>query len=99
MVFQFRNSHIEPFSFLEGDQVDFTQEFDDLGLGWVHERIMAVVVAGDAVGLPGWCDTSWTFGGNTGRQETGIFRLPARIIEITVLKHDDLNHVNITVPS
>src|ERR1039458_6400940 len=30
-----------------------TQEFNDLGLVRVHKRIMAVVVAGDAVGLPG----------------------------------------------
>jgi len=34
--------------------VDFTQEFDDLGLGWVHARIMAVVVAGVPVSPPGW---------------------------------------------
>jgi hypothetical protein len=43
-----------PFDFFEGDQVDFTQEFDDLGLGWVHARIMAVVVAGVPVSPPGW---------------------------------------------
>jgi hypothetical protein len=34
--------------------VDFTQQFDDLGLGWFHARIMAVVVAGDAASPPGW---------------------------------------------
>jgi hypothetical protein len=35
LVLQFDNPHVEPFDLLKGDQVDFTQEFDDLGLGWV----------------------------------------------------------------
>jgi hypothetical protein len=33
LVFQFDDPHVEPFDFFEGDQVDFTQEFNDLGLG------------------------------------------------------------------
>ena len=33
LALQFDDPHIEPFDFLEGDQVDFTQEFNDLGLG------------------------------------------------------------------
>ena len=32
--FQFGDPQVEPFDFLEGDQVHFTQEFDDLGLVW-----------------------------------------------------------------
>ena len=48
-VLHFDNPQVEPFDCFESDQVDFTQEFDDLGLAWVHARIMAVVVAGDAV--------------------------------------------------
>ena len=42
LVVQFDNPHVEPFDFFEGDQVYFTQEFDDLGLDCVHERNMAV---------------------------------------------------------
>jgi hypothetical protein len=32
LAFQFGDSQVEPFNLLEGDQVYFTQQFDDLGL-------------------------------------------------------------------
>lgn len=57
---RFRESACSAVDFLEGDQVDFTQQFDDLGLGAVHERIMAVAAAGDARSLPGRCGCVWT---------------------------------------
>ena len=59
LILQFDNTHVEPFDFLEGDQVYFTKQFDDLGLGWVHARIMAFAVAGVARGRPGRCGRSW----------------------------------------
>ncbi len=53
LALQFDNPHVEPFNFLEGDQVYFSQEFDDPGLVAVHSRIIAAAVAGDAVGPSG----------------------------------------------
>jgi hypothetical protein len=58
---QFDNPHLGPFDVFENDQVDFTQEFNDLGLGWVSERIMAVAVAGVPVGPPDDGGRSWRF--------------------------------------
>ncbi len=42
----FDNPHVGPFDLFEGDQVYFSQEFDDPGLVAVHSRIIAVAVAG-----------------------------------------------------
>ena len=50
LVLQFGNSQVEPFDLLQGKHVDFTQNFDDLGLVCVHDRIMAVADAGDVAG-------------------------------------------------
>ena len=60
--FQFSNSEVQALDLLEGKHVDFTQKFDDPGLGSVHERIMAVAVAGGARGLPDGLRTNWGFG-------------------------------------
>ena len=37
------NPQVEPFDFLEGEKVDFPEQFDDLGLVRIHARIMAAV--------------------------------------------------------
>lgn len=55
LCFQFGHLQIEAFDFLDGDSVDFTEQFDDPGLVCVHERIMTVTVAGDADAPPGGC--------------------------------------------
>jgi hypothetical protein len=36
LALQFGNSHVESFDLVEGDQVYFTQKFDDPGLVRVH---------------------------------------------------------------
>ena len=55
LVFQFDNPHVEAFDFFEGDQVYFSQKLNDPGLVAVHSRIIAVAVAGDALGSIGRC--------------------------------------------
>ena len=53
---QFSNSKVQPLDLLQGKHVNFTQEFDDLGLGRVHARIMAVAAAGNAEMKPARCE-------------------------------------------
>ena len=52
LVFQFGNPQVKPFDFLEGEEMNLSQKLDDLGLGWVHARIMAVVGFGSGAGCP-----------------------------------------------
>jgi hypothetical protein len=53
LVLKFDNPQVEPFDFFEGDQVYFSEEFDDPGLIAIHARIMAVAVAGGCDATPG----------------------------------------------
>jgi hypothetical protein len=53
LILQFDNSHVEPFDFFEGDQVYFTQQVDDLGLGWVHDWVsLSLVPGGTSISTP-----------------------------------------------
>jgi hypothetical protein len=55
LALEFGNPQVEPFDFLEGEKVDFPEQFDDLGLVGIHSRIMAAVVVEAMGGRPGVC--------------------------------------------